>query len=196
MIAKQERSRKRVKIILNTARDILAESSVDEITIANIAKRADLKRTSTYKFFPSPEKIKMMIIEDDLEQCAKDLALNCENNSSDNLKNPLEIIIIELIKLLKESLSLQKLVLASNITPPLTISSLDLLSSVIEDYIEKNYNLPNMFNKKGVFLVTTQIIISVLSLNFKMNNTINNVGKNEAIRASLAYLLSCTASEN
>ena len=85
MIAKQERSRKRVKIILNTARDILAESS-DEITIANIAKRANLKRTSTYKFFPSPEKIKMMIIEDDLEQCAKDLALNCENNSSDNLK--------------------------------------------------------------------------------------------------------------
>jgi len=137
MIAKQERSRKRVKIILNTARDILAESSVDEITIANIAKRANLKRTSTYKFFPSPEKIKMMIIEDDLEQCAKDLALNCENNSSDNLKKPLEKIIIELIKLLKESLSLQKLVLASNITPPLTISSLDLLSSVIEDYIEK-----------------------------------------------------------
>jgi len=138
----------------------------------------------------------MMIIEDDLEQCAKDLALNCENNSSDNLKKPLEKIIIELIKLLKESLSLQKLVLASNITPPLTISSLDLLSSVIEDYIEKNYNLPNMFNKRGVFLVTTQIIISVLSLNFKMNNTINDVGKNEAIRASLAYLLSCTASEN
>ena len=90
MIAKQERSRKRVKIILNTARDILAESSVDEITIANIAKRANLKRTSTYKFFPSPEKIKMMIIEDDLEQCAKDLALNCENNSSDNLKNHLK----------------------------------------------------------------------------------------------------------
>ena len=101
-----------------------------------------------------------------------------------------------MIKLLKESLSLQKLVLASNITPPLTISSLDSLSSVIEDYIEKNYNLPNMFNKRGVFLVTTQIIISVLSLNFKMNNTINDVGKNEAIRASLAYLLSCTASEN
>ena len=138
----------------------------------------------------------MMIIEDDLEQCAQNLALNCENNSSDNLKEPLEKIIIELIKLLKESLSLQKLVLASNITPPLTISSLDSLSSVIEDYIEKNYNLPNMFNKRGVFLVTTQIIISVLSLNFKMNNTINDVGKNEAIRASLAYLLSCTASEN
>ena len=101
-----------------------------------------------------------------------------------------------MIKLLKESLSLQKLVLASNIVPSLTISSLDLLSSVIENYIEKNYNLPNMFNKRGVFLVTTQIIISVLSLNFKMNNTINDVGKNEAIRASLAYLLSCTASEN
>ena len=52
-----------------------------------------------------------------------------------------------------------------------------------------------MFNEKGVFLVLTQIIISILSLNYKMDNELNNVGKSEAIRASTSYLIACTAKE-
>ena len=58
--------------------------------------------------------------------------------------------------------------------------------------IEAANKLPNMFNKEGVFLVITQIIISVLSLNLKENNELNEIGTNEALRASYAYLLSCT----
>jgi hypothetical protein len=50
-----------------------------------------------------------------------------------------------------------------------------------------------MFNKPGVFLVITQIILSILSLNTKENGGLTEVGLNEAARASNAYLLSCLA---
>jgi hypothetical protein len=50
-----------------------------------------------------------------------------------------------------------------------------------------------MFNKTGVFLVITQIIFSILSLNAKEDNELTEVGLNEAVRASNAYLLSCLA---
>jgi hypothetical protein len=50
-----------------------------------------------------------------------------------------------------------------------------------------------MFNKSGVFLVVTQIIISILSLNTKENSGLTDVGLNEAVRAANAYLLSCIA---
>ena len=50
-----------------------------------------------------------------------------------------------------------------------------------------------MFNKSGVFLVVTQIIFSILSLNTKENSGLTEVGLNEAIRAANAYLLSCIA---
>ena len=48
---KQARSKKRIEVILETAENILLETGVDDITIANISKISGLKRTSTYKFF-------------------------------------------------------------------------------------------------------------------------------------------------
>ena len=54
---KQARSKKRIEVILETAENILLETGVDEITIANISKISGLKRTSTYKFFQTPESI-------------------------------------------------------------------------------------------------------------------------------------------
>ena len=51
---KQERSRKRIEVILTTAENILLEDGIDSVTIANISKVSGLKRTSTYKFFQTP----------------------------------------------------------------------------------------------------------------------------------------------
>jgi len=50
-----------------------------------------------------------------------------------------------------------------------------------------------MFNKPGVFLVITQIIFSILSLNTKEDGELTDVGLNEAVRATNAYLHSCIA---
>ena len=53
-----------------------------------------------------------------------------------------------------------------------------------------------MFNKEGVFLVVTQIIFAVLSLDVKETSDLTQVGLNEAGRSSHAYLLSCIAIES
>ena len=68
-IAKQDRSRKRIEIILETAEKILLEDGIDQVTIANISNRSGLKRTSTYKFFQTPEAIKSMLISNYLNMC-------------------------------------------------------------------------------------------------------------------------------
>ena len=92
----------------------------------------------------------------------------------------------------KENISAQKIILANTVNPPVDSAKLQALSNLLVNKIEATSKLPNMFNKEGVFLVITQIIISVLSLNLKENNELNEIGTNEALRASYAYLLSCT----
>ena len=92
----------------------------------------------------------------------------------------------------KENTSAQKIILANTVNPPIDSTKMQALSNLIVNKIEAANKLPNMFNKEGVFLVITQIIISVLSLNLKENNELNEIGTNEALRASYAYLLSCT----
>ena len=64
MIAKQKRSRDRVKIIIKTAREILEDGDVSDITIARVSKLSQLKRTSTYKFFTTPDHIKIYLLND------------------------------------------------------------------------------------------------------------------------------------
>ena len=68
-IAKQDRSRKRIETILATAEQILINSGVKEITIANISELSGLKRTSTYKFFPTPDDIKIALISKYVNEC-------------------------------------------------------------------------------------------------------------------------------
>ena len=48
--AKQKRSQERVEKILAVADQILCSGSISDITIANVSKVSELKRTSTYKF--------------------------------------------------------------------------------------------------------------------------------------------------
>jgi len=87
----------------------------------------------------------------------------------------------------------QKLILENNVTPPVLSSELHKIAGSILKHVEGSIGLPNMFNKPGVFLVITQIIFSILSLNTKEDGELTDVGLNEAVRATNAYLHSCIA---
>ena len=98
-----------------------------------------------------------------------------------------------MIKFFKTSQGAQKLILENNISPPILSNELHKIAQSILKHVENSVGLPNMFNKPGVFLVITQIIFSILSLNTKENGELTDVGLNEAVRATNAYLLSCIA---
>ncbi len=164
MIAKQKRSKDRVDKIISTAKLILEHGEVADITIARISQMSNLKRTSTYKFFPTPDHIKSYLQNELIKESSLFIDSNTQKPESNELQNILNELVTSLINYFNESSPARKLIL-------------------------------EMFNEKGVFLVLTQIIISVLSLNYKMDRELNDIGKNEAVRASLSYLIACTAKQ-
>jgi len=190
---KQKRSQDRINKILQTAESILEHESTDALTIAKISEMAGLKRTSTYKFFETPDDIKLGLIQIYIKKCNQALIANLQINSNADyaacLKDSVDII----IEFFKTNLGAQKLILENNVTPPVLSSELHKIADSILKHVEGSIGLPNMFNKPGVFLVITQIIFSILSLNTKENAELTDVGLNEAVRATNAYLLSCIA---
>ena len=166
------------------------DGEINDLSIANLTKVADLERTSTYKFFPHPDDIKIALIERYINELKE--KLENFNVSSSEHHQTLKELINEIYLYFKENISAQKIILANTVNPPVDSAKLQALSNLLVNKIEAANKLPNMFNKEGVFLVITQIIISVLSLNLKENNELNEIGTNEALRASYAYLLSCT----
>ena len=189
IIAKQERSKKRVKLILQTAESILLRDGLNAITIANIAKYSGLKRTSTYKFFPTTDSLKAMMIKGYLKDCEN--IFRGEVTSIET--NQVSVIVLKTVEVIYEffisSKAAQLIILKNTVSPPISSASMHGLASSIEDFVDKNIELPDMYNKSGVYRVLTQLILSVFALNAKENGELNEVGRIEAHRAGLSYLL-------
>ncbi len=190
---KQKRSIERIKKILDASDHLLNEGTIESLTIAKISEFADLKRTSTYKFFETPDEIKHALIKKYLEDCNAHLKGNLTINSEADYSMCLRECVIFIIEFFHSNKGAQRLILENTVSPPMLSSDLHQIAETILKHIEKSVGLPNMFNKSGVFLVITQIIISILSLNTKENSGLTDVGLNEAVRAANAYLLSCIA---
>ena len=93
---KQMRSKKRIEIILNTAEEIILSEGIKSVTIANISELSGLKRTSTYKFFPTPEDIKLALINRYINDCA----IYFKNESSNIQTENLSVVILRCVEIL------------------------------------------------------------------------------------------------
>ena len=152
-IAKQDRSRKRIEAILATAEQILINSGVKEITIANISELSGLKRTSTYKFFPTPDDIKIALISKYVNECC-----NVFSDKSKLVKtDQLSIVILKCVEILfdyfKEFRGAELIILNNTVTPPINSKSIASLAYEVQIFIESNIELPGMYNKDGIYRV-------------------------------------------
>ena len=193
---KQERSRKRIEVILTTAENILLDDGIDSVTIANISEVSGLKRTSTYKFFQTPESIKAALATRYLLELKKEFSEGTSNINSSELS----VIVLRSVEIMhgyfSSSAAAQSLILSNTTSLPVSKEPFNDVASCVQEFVEKNITLPEIFNKDGVFRVFTQIIISIFSLNTRESGSLNEVGKIEANRAAFAYMLNWVNQSN
>ena len=186
---KQARSKKRIEVILETAEKILLETGVDDITIANISKISGLKRTSTYKFFQTPESIKAALAAKYFSELKDKFSQNTSNINSSELS----VIVLRSVEIIYNYFhtknAAQDLILKNTTSIPVNKEFFNEVALSVQNFIDKNIELPKFFNNDGVFRVFTQIIISIFSLNTRESGSLNEVGKIEANRAAYAYML-------
>ena len=186
---KQARSKKRIEVILETAENILLETGVDDITIANISKISGLKRTSTYKFFQTPESIKAALAAKYFSELKDEFSQNTSNINSSELS----VIVLRSVEIIYNYFHTKKaaqdLILKNTTSIPVNKEFFNEVALCVQSFIDKNIELPKFFNNDGVFRVFTQIIISIFSLNTRESGSLNEVGKIEANRAAHAYML-------
>ena len=186
---KQARSKKRIEVILETAENILLETGVDDITIANISKISGLKRTSTYKFFQTPESIKAALAAKYFLELKDEFSQNTSNINSSELS----VIVLRSVEIIYNYFHTKKaaqdLILKNTTSIPVNKEFFNEVALCVQKFIDKNIELPKFFNNDGVFRAFTQIIISIFSLNTRESGSLNEVGKIEANRAAYAYML-------
>ena len=157
---KQKRSIERIKKILDASNDLLNEGGIESLSIAKISEFANLKRTSTYKFFETPDEIKQALIKRYVQNCNTHLKKNLTKNSEGDYSTCLRECVLSIIEFFQANIGAQKLILENTVSPPILSSDLHEIAETILQHIEQSVGLPNMFNKSGVFLVVTQIKIN------------------------------------
>ena len=186
--AKQDRSKERINKIIDAAIDIVEGGEIDDLTLAKVAETSGLKRTSTYKFIPTVDFLKRLIISKCIDECLENFSKNILSDSDKgDLIKVTNYIIFNIYEYFFNSLIAQKLILSNTINPPLDSDSIRQLGSVIQETYEESISLENVFNKEGVCRVVAQIILSIFSLNTKESGKLNDIGKIEASRACLLY---------
>tara|TARA_B100000524_G_scaffold192325_1_gene99689 strand:+ start:543 stop:1136 length:594 start_codon:yes stop_codon:yes gene_type:complete len=191
--AKQDRSKERINKIIDAAIEIVEDGEIDDLTLAKVAEKSGLKRTSTYKFIPTVDFLKRLIISKCIDECLENFSKNILSDSDKgDLIKVTNYIIFNIYEYFFNSSIAQKLILSNTINPPLDSDSIRQLGSVIQETYEESISLENVFNKEGVCRVVAQIILSIFSLNTKESGKLNDVGKIEASRAVVAYMTSWT----
>ena len=191
--AKQDRSKERINKIIDAAINIVEDGEIDDLTLAKVAEKSGLKRTSTYKFIPTVDFLKRLIISKCIDECLENFSKNILSDSDKgDLIKVTNYIIFNIYEYFFNSSIAQKLILSNTINPPLDSDSIRQLGSVIQETYEESISLENVFNKEGVCRVVAQIILSIFSLNTKESGKLNDIGKIEASRAVVAYMTSWT----
>ena len=191
--AKQDRSKERINKIIDAAINIVEDGEIDDLTLAKVAEKSGLKRTSTYKFIPTVDFLKRLIISKCIDECLENFSKNILSDSDKgDLIKVTNYIIFNIYEYFFNSSIAQKLNLSNTINPPLDSDSIRQLGSVIQETYEESISLENVFNKEVVCRVVAQIILSIFSLNTKESGKLNDVGKIEASRAVVAYMTSWT----
>ena len=176
--AKQDRSKERINKIIDAAIEIVEDGEIDDLTLAKVAETSGLKRTSTYKFIPTVDFLKRLIISKCIDECLENFSKNILSDSDKgDLIKVTNYIIFNIYEYFFNSSIAQKLILSNTINPPLDSDSIRQLGSVIQETYEESISLENVFNKEGVCRVVAQIILSIFSLNTKESGKLNDVGK-------------------
>ena len=127
---KQKRSIERIKKILDASNDLLNEGGVESLTIAKISEFADLKRTSTYKFFETPDEIKQALIKRYIQDCNIHLKKNLIKNSEGDYLACLKECVVSIIEFFQANIGAQKLILENTVSPPILSSDLHEIAAV------------------------------------------------------------------
>ena len=80
-LAKQDRSKERINKIIDAAINIVEDGEIDDLTLAKVAEKSGLKRTSTYKFIPTVDFLKKLIISKCINECLENFSKNILSDS-------------------------------------------------------------------------------------------------------------------
>ncbi|BFM14502.1 hypothetical protein R50073_06850 [Maricurvus nonylphenolicus] len=185
----QQRSRERFEHILDCAEAILEEGEVEELSIYDVAEKAELQAQSVYRLFPSAVAINYALAQRYLDKMADDITATKSNQTftawQDNFERDLQLT-REFYH--AHPLALE-LILGSSVSKDVRAADraniARLANSAMESLRGKD-NLPNLPIQK--LEIAIDIVDAIWSQSYYSHGEITDFYFKESFRAATSYL--------
>ena len=187
----QERGKERRRQIVAATRELLGHVTVDELTLSDIAKKAEIPISSLYHFYPNVTEVYRDLAEQLTDDFADCLQLLFQEPLPPTWQGFLELFVETAAELYEADKSATQLYLSGK-APAIVWAEgragdqkiVDMLLAELSTIFE----LPKLPNIKDVIFNTLEIVDLFFCLSVAKHNRINDEAIAEAKRAGKAYL--------
>ena len=187
----QARSLERRRIILESTRNLLESTPVNELSLYQVAEKAGIPPSSVYHFFPKVEALLDALVEEIFLafEAILDEPLDCQRIQQ------WPDIILQLqeryIAYYRSNKYVRDLIFGQQVVSTIRHADYlhdELLGCRIRLFFEQYYQLPNLPDDLNIFAIALQIADKVYSISHQQSGNITDVMAEEGISAATAYL--------
>lgn len=187
----QTRSLERRNTILGVTRKILEDTAINELSLYQVAEKADIPPSSVYHFFPKVDALLEALLEDIFKDFEEILALPLDEKAIHHWSDIMRQLQARYVAYYRDKKYVRALILGQYTTGSLRHADYqhdDVLGQRIQQCHEDFYQLPALPSGFNIFAIAIQIADKVYSISHQEQGNITDTMANEGVNAALAYL--------
>ena len=185
---KQARSIRRYEKVLDATEKILNDQGIHAVSLKEVAKTANLKRPSLYKFFPNTLSLLYALSERHIEKIIKLFRRNTLETKQMSIEWNINLFIDLLSIHLNHNKTAASLIFSLNEIPK-SLSINNQNHRLLATTLLERLKLQNLVISQYKIFISTQIALAVMSVGYREEEYISPNFINEAKRAVLSYIL-------
>ncbi len=181
---------RRVQLVV-AGKKLLTETSIDVLSLADVAKEAEIPLGSVYHFFPKINNLLAEIARQFGEDILEVVFQPIELLPDDNWPILIRRCVDRAVTLYKENAAYQQLLISGKTPAEIKLSDREndaVIGKQVIRLIDKHFVMNDFKNREQVFFHLVEIIDLMLMLSVNKHGEITSVMAEEAKRAAISYL--------
>jgi len=177
--------------LVNAGKQLLAEMPMEDLSLADVAKSAQIPIGSVYHFFPKINNLLAEIARQFGEELSEVVFQPFQLISGDNWQAIIRSCVDRAVKLYKENSAYQQLLISGKAPADIKLSDRKndaVIGELVIKAINEHFVMYDFENQEQIFFHIVEIIDLMLMLSVNKHGEITGFMVEEAKRAAIAYL--------
>lgn len=187
----QARGKARREKLVSAAAELLDEQGFEEVSLADIAKRAQIPTASAYHFYPNANAVFAAVAQQFGESLEEALSAPYSGPSTDSWQAILREAIDRAVKIYRDKPAYRQLIISGKAPAEIKLSDRshdEQVGQILIDAVSQHFVVPEFPRMQEIFFYATEIADLMFTLSMIKHDNITDEMVEEAKRSIVSYL--------